>query len=348
MEIQDREGQKGYGEGTPRSYVTGEDIQSTKEATSKICQKLLGQNFNDRDDFLGFLEGLSVNGFSEKSPSAVCAVELALLDLFCKKQDIPVWKLFEEKPITETMCYSSILPLVSKDYLESILKLTVQYGICQIKAKASSSIEETVETVSVIRKRLGDEVDMRLDANGAFNASEATRLVHQLKRKGHDISSFEQPVPKEDKNGLKRVEQETGVAVIADESFSSERDLDEIVKNRFCKGINIRISKCGGFLRSKKMVRDAMSAGLFCQLGCHVGETSILAAAGRHLAAVCPPFRFVEGCYSRFLLKEDICKNPIEFGFEGRAKVPEGPGLGIEIDEGVLERRCKRLYEFVL
>ncbi len=348
MEIQDENGQRGYGEGTPRSYVTGEDIKSTKEATNKICQKILGQKFDDKDDFLCFLEALSLNGLSEKSPSAVCAVELALLDLFCKKQHIPVWKLFEEKPLTETIYYSSILPLVSKDYLESILKLTMEYGICQIKAKASSSIEGTVETLSVIRNRLGDAVDMRLDANGAFNASEATRLVHQLKRKGYYISSFEQPVPKQDKNGLKRVEQETGVAVIADESFSSERDLDEIVKNRFCKGLNIRISKCGGFLRSKKMVRDAISAGLFCQLGCHVGETSILAAAGRHLAAICPPFRFVEGCYSRFLLKEDICKNPLEFGFEGKAKAPERPGLGIDIDEEVLERRCKRLCELVL
>ncbi len=240
--------------------------------------------------------------------------------------------------------YSSILPLLSPDQRAKILHLTQQYKIKQIKVKASN-VEETLKVMSEITEALGRESDIRIDANEAFTKETAIELIQAMHDKGFAISSMEQPLPKDEIDDMKEVQERTGVPVMADESFCSEKDLDKIIQRQACKGLNVRLSKCGGLIKSKKLVEKALRHGLFCQLGCHVGETSVLSAAGRHLAAVCGPFRFVEGCYSRFLLKEDIVKEPLEFGLFGKAPIPSGPGLGVEISKASLERRCKPLFQ---
>jgi len=332
------------GEGTPRKYVTGENIDDSFNALTQFTKLGSEREFASEGQLFDFIEELAEDSIAKANPSALCSFEMALLDLFSQRQQIPVWKLFTPEPVTQAIHYSSILPLLSPEQRANILKLTRQYKIGQIKAKASN-LEETVKVVSEIADTLGPGCDIRLDANEAFTADSAIKMVQALATRGLSISSLEQPLPKKDLDGMKRVQEETGVPVMADESFCNEEDLNEIIKRGCCKGINVRLSKCGGLLNSKKLAEEALKAGLFCQLGCHVGETSILYAAGRHLAAICGPFRFVEGCYSRFLLKEDIVKEPLEFGLNGRAAIPNEPGLGVEINDEALKRHCRLLFE---
>ncbi len=92
-------------------------------------------------------------------------------------------------------------------------------------------------------------------------------------------------------------------------------------------------------------VRMAHEAGLFCQLGCHVGETSVLASAGRHLVAACGPFAVTEGCYSKFLLKDDLARERLSFGKYGKAAIPLEPGLGIQVDKDLIEKNCQGVFE---
>jgi len=344
VEIQDHQGKKGYGEGTPRPYVTGEQPRDTTKALRELSEDISRRDFASEDVLLSFLEGLSENGYSGSAPSAVCALELALLDLLSKRLRIPVWKLFQSRPASETISYSSILPLLNEKPRKAILGLTKKYKIGQIKTKASD-IRSTVEVVEEITRALGEDTDIRIDANAAFSSKDAAKLVSTLRNKGLSISCMEQPVAKEDLKGLKEVEKGAGIPVIADESFCSEKDLEKIISNKSCSGINVRLSKCGGMLKSVKIVKRAKKAGMFCQLGCHVGETSVLSAAGRHLAALCGPFRFVEGCYSRFLLKDDVAEPPLEFGLFGNTTVPEKPGLGVDVTEAALKRCCIPLFE---
>ncbi len=344
VEIQDHKGLKGYGEGTPRPYVTGEQTKDTTRALKELSEEISGRDFASEDILFSFLEGLSENGYSGTAPSAVCALELALLDLLSKRLGVPLWKIFRSRPASETITYSSILPLLDEKPRQAILRLTNEYKINQIKTKASD-IDSTVEVVDEIIRALGEDTDIRVDANAAFSSKDAVRLVSALKKKGLSISCMEQPVAKDDLEGLKKVEEDSGIPVIADESFCSDEDLERIISNKSCSGINVRLSKCGGMLKSAKIVERAKKAGMFCQLGCHVGETSVLSAAGRHLAALCGPFRFVEGCYSRFLLKDDVAEPPLEFGLFGNTSVPEKPGLGLDVTEEALKRCCIPLFK---
>jgi muconate cycloisomerase len=104
-------------------------------------------------------------------------------------------------------------------------------------------------------------------------------------------------------------------------------------------GFNIRISKCGGLLPSLRLAAVARRENIAIQLGCMVGETSILSAAGRHFLNVCPNVRWAEGCFGSFLLADDVTTKELRFGYGGRPpRVPPRQGLGIRVDAARLDR----------
>ena len=102
---------------------------------------------------------------------------------------------------------------------------------------------------------------------------------------------------------------------------------------------NIRLSKCGGFLQSLRIAEIARQAGLGYQLGCQVGETGILSAAGRHFATSVDGIRFLEGSFDRFLVAERLTVEDLTFGRGGWAPALPRPGLGVQIDRSAVERR---------
>jgi hypothetical protein len=87
----------------------------------------------------------------------------------------------------------------------------------------------------------------------------------------------------------------------------------------------------------------ANSAGVRLQLGSHVGETAILSAAGRSLAAHLDHVEFVEGSYGKLMLAEDISQDSVVFGYAGAAPLLRGPGLGIVVREEVLRQHSLRI-----
>jgi muconate cycloisomerase len=100
----------------------------------------------------------------------------------------------------------------------------------------------------------------------------------------------------------------------------------------------LRLSKCGGFLPTLRLAAFARRNGLSYQLGCQVGETAILSAAGRHFAASVADLTAVEGSFDRHLVRERLSREDITFGRGGSAPALAGPGLGIRIDSAAVER----------
>ncbi len=109
-----------------------------------------------------------------------------------------------------------------------------------------------------------------------------------------------------------------------------------------CDLFNLRLSKCGGYIPSLRLAQFARQHGLGYQLGCQVGETAILSAAGRHFASSVRDIRYVEGSYDRHLVKEALGTEDITFGWGGWAPALAGPGLGVAIDPAALERVAMR------
>jgi len=332
--VESDNGFTGIGEGTPRSYVTEESLAGCVDAAIEIGQQLTHKEWTDKDGLNLILDHVVVQPTAQQNPSAWCAVELACLDLFAKSRRIPLWRLFAESPVNETFTHSAVIPLLSPQSLASFLPLIKSMDMGFVKVKVADPLEGVRYLLS-IRDALGLKPDIRIDANGAFSADAAIEFTQAVDSIG--ISSFEQPVAKENMEGMKQVTTQ-GAVTIADESMCNKDDMDNLIQNHGCSGFNIRVSKCGGFRESLKLWNHALDNGFFCQLGCHVGETGILSAAGRHLAALCRKIKYLEGGYTCFTLEADICNEEVSFGHQGQAGLLKGDGLGVTINGEALDK----------
>ena len=122
-----------------------------------------------------------------------------------------------------------------------------------------------------------------------------------------------------------------------DESLCGYPDAQSAVDHGTADILNVRLSKCGGIFPSLRIIALARRSGLGIQLGCHPGETSLLSAAGRHLASRVAGLRYVEGSYDRHILGANLTRHDVTFGYGGRAQPLSGPGLGVEVDPALLE-----------
>jgi muconate cycloisomerase len=232
---------------------------------------------------------------------------------------------------------------MSAERLSRTWKLALLFRLFGFKeVKIKMGFDNDLARLKVVRFLLGPRVDLRLDINGAWEAGEAIEKIKIMRP--YRLSMVEQPVAPNDLSGFKKVTEESGLETMADESVRSLSEAETFAKERIGHSVNIRLNKCGGFLNSLKMADLLTRYGLSYQIGCHVGETGILSAAGWHLALCLPKARYLEGGYSRFLLKEDVTKENLTFGWGGKPRRLKGAGLGIEVlEEVIIKYSCKSL-----
>jgi len=331
----DESGLAGYGEGTPRVFVTGENLDKTIEAAHSLAERLAAKEFHT---FQGLADYMKITGsleLSRRYPSAWCALELAILDLWARREGEPLWRLFTRKPAAGPYVYSAVIPVVPEQFLSRLMNMVKKLRLEFVKLKIADK-GSGISTLKLARESIGTDVDLRVDCNGAFSPEEAIIFIEEVQPFG--ISAIEQPVPKTDISGLEFVSSRSMIPVIADESMCTLEDAVKLIEQKACKGFSIKLSKCGGLVKSLELLDMARANGIFCQISCHIGETAILAAAGRHFYALSRQCRYLEGSFSKYLLKEDIVTEDISFGPKGHAPLLTGPGLGIEVDESVLKR----------
>jgi muconate cycloisomerase len=222
--------------------------------------------------------------------------------------------------------------------VKSLLKMRA-FGFPQVKLKLGE--DGALEAARTARRLLGRRVDLRVDANMAWDVDQALEVVQRLGTVG--IRSFEQPIAAGDLSGLARLVRESSAGIVVDEGLTDRESLQAFIAHRACTGANVRISKCGGLVGAYARCREALDAGLTLQVGCQVGESSLLSAA--HLALLSalaplrPGVRYAEGCFGRHLLREDPAAPLVQFGYGGRPpRRPAGSGLGVQVDQAMLER----------
>jgi len=338
--LRDRDGCCGYGEGTPRTYVTGEQLAGSLSAAATLSEDLLGAPCKTLGELTERLDGIGTPDVIAAHPAAFCALETAALDLWSRRQNQPIHRLFNPGFDTRDLIYSGVIPAVEQE--GSFLKyvsLVQQLGLRSIKLKVSDP-EKGIAQVEHLRSLLGGEIDIRIDANAAFSADTAIQFARRAKR--FDVCAMEQPVAKDDLAGLKRVSANSDIPIIADESMYTKKGPLYLIENGICHGLNIRLSSCGGFRRAMDIYRQARSKNMVTMLGAHVGETAILSLAGRNLAVLMQAAKYLEGSFSRYVLKEDLVAADVAFGSGGAALIPTKPGLGVEIQHPAIEKWSQR------
>jgi muconate cycloisomerase len=152
------------------------------------------------------------------------------------------------------------------------------------------------------------------------------------------IAFIEQPMAREHDAHLPDLKAATPAGLMHDESLVTPQDAERLLEAGVADAFNIRISKNGGFLASLRLAHFARKNDIAYQLGCMVGETSILSAVGRHFIESVPGIAFAEGSYGRFLLQGDVTRRMLTFGYGGRVRPMSGPGWGVTVDPAQLRR----------
>ncbi len=335
-------GEEGFGEGAPRPYVTGETVSTCIDhirtvLLPRLRQRDLGEMDMDAD-LMQLLDGIDALLPATENSSPVifnasrAAVEIALIDLLLKKKGRSLGSLIP--PLSDSVTYSAV---ISSDSVDSVRKMALrcrEYRIGEVKVKVGKGDDHG--RVAVVRETLGGSASLRVDANGAFDVRGAVALISSLEK--FRIESIEQPVPAGDIASLARVRRDSPIPVMADESLITEKDAAELIEKEACDLFNLRISKNGGILRTLRLAEVARKNGIGFQLGCQVGETAILSAVGRHLAARLSDAKWVEGSYGKLLLEEDIADESVQFGLAGKAPLLGGTGLGVSLREDLLRK----------
>ncbi len=324
--------QPGYGEGIPRSFVTGETLPSSLAfLTGTLAPAIVGKEFTSPPQLLEALTELFRQTAGERHPGAFCALETALLDTAGRAWDLPLQAFLGPRRDTP-LIYSAVIPMGTPEKVAQFLHLVKEQQMSFVKLKVGNPGD--LETLRMAREILGWQVDIRVDANCAWSATEAVQRLREMQP--YRISAVEQPVAKDDLEGLRAVGAGAGLPVIADESLCHEGDAQRLIDLKACQIFNIRLSKCGGPVAATRIRAMAAAAGLRYQLGCHVGETSILSAAGRQFALCVPEPVYMEGSFSPFLFARELVAESVVFGPGGAALPLPGPGLGIEVLEAAL------------
>ena len=332
------DGTIGFGEGVPRSYVTGETAEDALDAVSqRYGPALLGRDLRDPADVTEVLDEAAAAlpaSWTRPPGAGWCAFELAVLDAAGHRFGLPVshWLGPVRAPV---LTYDAVLPFSSAAAVVTLAGLIRSLGITQVKVKVGKDLDTDVSRLRLLRSLLGSDADLRIDANCAWTDEQALVAIEALRR--YRISAVEQPVSADDIQGLQRLTAACPEAIIVDESLRTVAEAETLADAKACDAFNIRVSKCGGLRASMRIAEVAADAGITVVVGAQVGESGILSAAGRHLAACLAP-RYLEGSAGRLLLREDMTRERVLPGRAGRARPHAGPGLGVTVKTDVLRR----------
>lgn len=327
----------GVGESVPRPYVTGETFDTAWQAIRGIRVDALRIDATSPASLARSVEQLPLPGLAAR-----CAVELALLDLHCKRAGWPLSALamglppalVSEAPLPEIISVPLDLHSEPDD-----LARRVGPGVGHVKIKVGAELAADVRRVAACRARFGASVTMSIDANMAWTVDETARAADALRR--FDLAWIEEPLQPalRDRYPALRV----GIPIMLDESVCSVDDARRAIERRACALINIRLSKHGGFLAALRIAALAQAAGVGYQHGCQVGQLGILNAAGRHFTRTVRGIVACEGGPGLANLCDYPTRDQVELDWQrGHLVGLCGPGLGVEIDRDKLARYAVR------
>ena len=343
-------GAVGYGESLPREYVTGESQASTHDLLrDHILPRLVDKSFADFAEvrrFLAECDGKAPADWgigSVPQTAAWCAVDLSLLDTFGHHFQQSVLSGDGVAPDPDYR-YSAVISAAGGWPLyKTLLKLRL-FGIRQVKVKLGGGID--LAAIRTIGRALGRNSDVRIDLNMLWDKDEALRSMPEYDKAG--VRSFEQPLPAEQLEELAELVDKTGLYVMADESLNDAGSLEQLIRMQACNAVNVRVSKCGGLVAAIKRCKKARDAGMMLQVGCQVGESSLLSAAQLALMTEVVGIRYLEGCFGTHLLEKDPVSPMLQFGHGGTPPaLPRGDGLGVTMDHEYLMQCTTRCDEVV-
>lgn len=321
------DGAEGWGAGTPRRFPTGE----TQAGTVHVLERVLVEVVVGRDAAEPAAVGAAMEAAIPGNHAAKAAVEVAVHDLLGRARGVPVHALLGQQ-VRDAMPSLDILPLEPPGRMAEIAaELRARLGTRAFKVKIDRDVRAGVERVRAVRDAVPDAM-LVVDANGAWTVDEALDACDRLAAFG--LRVVEQPTPGHDLDALAEVNRRSPVPIAADES-AQPAFVDRLIAIRAARVINVKLTREGGLRPALEVARRAADAGI--EVVCGSVVQGVLAdAACAQLFAVLPALAYNESGKGPAWHAEDVASGlRVEHGL---VHVPDGAGLGMEVDEAAVRR----------
>ena len=334
------DGLVGWGEGAVAGLIDG-----------LLAPLLIGQDPMDRAGLWERMFHALYNGNNAVglAGSALSALDIALWDLAGKATSLPVCALLGGKVRDKVAVYATGLYYTEGEFPDRLLDEARGYvaaGFKGMKTKVGGlSIAEDVARVRALRDAIGPDIHLMVDANEAYNATTAIRIGQQLA--DLDLVWFEEPVNAQDLDAYLEVKAALPMAIAGGENLRTRHEFKPYLTRRAYDIVQPDIMHCGGITEMQRICAMANACGI--QVNPHVWGSPVMIAATLHLAATlppCPPAHnaqpYMQEPVMEFdrtpsAIRQELCAVPFDQE-DSFVRVPTGPGLGIEVDEEVVER----------
>ena len=271
--------------------------------------------------------------------SALSAVEMALWDILGKSLNVPVYQLLGGKCRDKVRIYINGWFAGAKEPEEfgEKAKIAVERGVTAMKWDpfgknymdiSNKDLDKALRCVDAVRSAVGPEVDLLIEAHGRFNIPTGIKIAKELEQ--FKPMFLEEPVPPNSLEALKAVRDKSPVAISAGERLYTRWDYRRFFDMMPADYIQPDISHAGGIMELKKIAAEAESR--YIPFAPHNPSGPVANAATLQLAASCPNFEILEIMYSDVEWRKDVTNESLEYE-DGYIKIPDKPGLGIEINE---------------
>ncbi len=323
LKITTDEGIVGYGEAAPFLPVTGETADGVLAVLELLKAGLIGRDPFDIESIHSYMDKVVYGNGSAK-----CAIDIAIYDIMGKAVGLPVYKLLggQRQEIQNDITIGISTPEEMSAMAERYVK---EEGFNILKIKAGINADEDIRTMALIRKKVGGDIRLRVDANQGYDVAQALYAIDGFKKYG--VEAVEQCLPYWDCEGAAFLRSNvSGIKLMIDESIHNTKDAQRFVSAGSADILNIKLMKCGGLLQGLKINNIAEASGVTCMVGCMI-ETKIALTAGISLVAARK--NITEADCDSFMFY-DNSKLGITGGFErnqDKFSLLDKPGLGIEL-----------------
>jgi len=342
----------GIGECAPRSYVTGETVDSVFESLQCInLSKILnGLEFKSLDDAMSFVKESDISNEKLLSQNMCCLIEMAVFDWLGKYFNSSLSDIIHIYYLNLQNNFSDKNKIKIKTSQVLDFSLTVDEFLKSrgpfhtVKIKASTDKKNNIDNVRSVREALGDDVCIIMDANMSWDIDTAQENIDLLSK--FNVTYYEEPLPKNDWKGYQLLRKMTSAKIMLDESLCSLQDANSAVTHGAADAFNIRLAKCGGISKSIELINFAKTHGVDFQLGAQVAEVGPLIAASRHMAAVVSDyFTYEAGQPDRFFdEKYVVSPMPLVNRSTNLADTLDGDGLGISLTPNLYMYSYQQAY----